>query len=465
MLPAGAGCTSGSDPKADPVSRLHIIFDYSPTLSDANALLYLASNPLVDVLAVTLPGTGEADCEPGVRATRALLTLTEHADVPVGCGRNEPLAGDRDWPSEWLKETDRWAELGLLPSVADEPLLDAEQLLADTLQAATEPVTLVAVGPLTNLGAVLGDRPELAEKVARVVIMGGAVTVPGNVEYSPAAEWNIYIDPEAARRVIAAGVPVTLVALDATNYLPWTDRLLVRVGALDSTLAMTVHELARSRDSIDGIFLWDELAAMVTVVPSLVTVEPMTVRIDDDGAFVRDTAGFPVDVAVATDTEAATQEFLAGLNGGPVAIETLTAAELDYFITLGGINSDVAAAMGDLYVGFDDPSADPIIVAQSFISRFLDAIEVLANELRNVIPPPGIVKAHDDYVESLDTFLAKRSDLVAAITDSDGATLDEVFAHLENSGAFTYFESVGETCRVLVTYSFLRDGPRPCDFD
>ena len=462
-LLVGAGCAGDDDPKVDAASRLQVIFDYSPTLSDANALLYLASNPLVELLAVTLPGTGEADCEPGVRATRALLTLAGGDDVAVGCGRNDPLKGDRDWPTEWLQEVDSWNELGLLPSVVDEPLLDAEQLLADTLDAATAPVTLIAVGPLTNLGAVLGDRPELAAKVARVVIMGGAVTVAGNVEASPAAEWNIYIDPEAGRRVIAAGVPVTLVALDATNYLPWTDRLLVRVRALDTTTAKTVNQLATARDTTDGIYLWDELAAMTAVDPSLVTVEAMTVRIDDDGAVVRDPAGFPIEVAIAADTAAATQTFLDALNGGPVSAMALTAAELEYFIAIGGINSDVAAAAGNPWSGLGSPAADPRVLVEEFVSSFLDSLVVLANNLREVDPPPTLVKAHDEYVESLDTIVSKRSDLIAAIAESDGANVEEVFADVESLDAFRYFEGAGEKCQTLVTYSFLRDGPRPCD--
>ena len=245
LLVALGGCSAENAGRStDAPSSMQVVLDYSPTLSDADALLYLASNPAVDLLAVTLPGTGEADCGPGVQITRALLTVADSATVPVGCGRNAPLTGDRDWPDEWRAAANHLGE-GVLPVVEPEAVVDAEQLLSNTLRAATEPITLIAVGPLTNLGAVLAAEPALADHIDRIVIMGGAVTVPGNVEASPAAEWNIYIDPAAARIVIASGVAVTFVALDATNHLPWSDRLVSRIAALDSAAAVTVHELVQ----------------------------------------------------------------------------------------------------------------------------------------------------------------------------------------------------------------------------
>ena len=96
--------------------RRLVVLDYSPTHSDIGALLYLASRPDVDLLAVTLPGTGEADCVPGTRNTRQLLALADLPDVPVGCGRDEPLKGHRDWPDEWRVEADK------LPRVLVQPV-------------------------------------------------------------------------------------------------------------------------------------------------------------------------------------------------------------------------------------------------------------------------------------------------------------------------------------------------------
>lgn len=383
------GCASRDD-TADTAStkRLQVLLDYSPTLSDADALLYLASNPAVELLAVTLPGTGEADCEPGTRTTRALLTIADNSDVPVGCGRNTPLIDDRDWPEEWRTEANRWGT-EMLPAVEPAPIRDAEQLLTDTLVAATTPILLVAVGPLTNLGVVLAAHPELAGRIERIVIMGGAITVPGNVEASPIAEWNIYIDPEAARRVLGSGVPVTFVPLDATNHLPWTERLLRRLATLDGPAARTVHQMASSRPTLDGFYLWDELAAMTAIDANLVTIESMTVRIGDNGAIVRDPDGVAAAVAVNADADAASSEFLRTLNGGTLpAVVALTAPELDYMMNMAAVDSRANANLTHVYDTVLRAEGDLHVVATSFANEFVAAIAALVADLDELEPRP-----------------------------------------------------------------------------
>ncbi len=459
-----SGCADTDDTATTvPMQRLQVLLDYSPTLSDAAALLYLASNPSVDLLAVTLPGTGEADCEPGTRATRALLSITGDSDVPVGCGRNTPLIGDRDWPEEWRTEVNRWGG-DFLPEVEAEPVRDAEQLLADTLGGATAPITVVAVGPLTNLGAVLADRPELASQIERVVIMGGAVTVPGNVEASPAAEWNIYIDPEAARRVLASGIAVTFVPLDATNHLPWTERLLRQLGTLDAPAAHTVHQMATSRPSLDGFYLWDELAAMAAVEPGLVTIESMTVTIGDDGAVTRDPGGTSVWVAVAVDADAASQEFLRTLNGGAVPeVVPLTPGELDYMLTMAGIDSRTNAALADVFGNVQPTDVDLAEVAAQFVNEFMSAMDALVAELEEVEPPPALAAAHAEYVRSAARFAAARADVLAALADAEGTDVNELINDAASrTSANAFLEQARQACQVLEDYSFLHAGPRPC---
>jgi inosine-uridine nucleoside N-ribohydrolase len=459
-----ASC-AGSDDKADSAStkRLQVVLDYSPTLSDAGALLYLASNPAVELLAVTLPGTGEADCEPGTRTTRALLTIADKVDVPVGCGRNTPLIGDRDWPEEWRTEVNRWGT-EMLPAVDPEPIRDAEQLLTDTLAAATTPILLVAVGPLTNLGVVLAAHPELAGRIERIVIMGGAVTVPGNVEASPAAEWNIFIDPEAARRVLASGVPVTLVPLDATNHLPWTERLLRRLVTLDGPAARTVHQMATSRPTLDGFYLWDELAAMTAIDVDLVTIESMTVRIDDDGSIVRDTDGVAVAVAVNADADAASEEFLRTLNNGTLpAVVPLTPVELDYMMSMAAVDSRGNANLAHVYDTVSRAEGDLHVVAATFVNEFVAAIAGLVADLGSIQPPPSLREPHADYVELLTQFVDGKADLLAAVAEADGNDLDQLMNDAATRASLAdVFDQAREACQVLEDYSFLHDGPRPC---
>ena len=458
------GCAQGNKTAAtDPVQTLRVVLDYSPTLSDAAALLYLASNPAVDLLAVTLAGTGEADCGPGTRTTRSLLVIAGRPDVAVGCGREAPLEGTRDWPEEWRTEVNRWGD-ELLPAVKDEPVHDAEQLMVDTLGGASSPITLIAVGPLTNVGAVLSAHPELAGRVQRIVIMGGAVGVPGNVSDSPAAEWNIYIDPEAARRVIDAGIPVTFVPLDATNDLPWTERLLRRLAVLDAPPARTVHDMAASRPSLVGFYLWDELAAMAAVEPKLVSVESIKVRIDDNGAMVRDPEGAAVDVAVSADADAATTEFLRMLNGGVLpAVPPLSQAAVGYLIAMNGADSRAGAALGRAFAAVRSARGDPRTVTNEFVEAFVDAVAALATDLRAIDAPPELIEAHANYLGVLDEFVGGKDELVAALAAAEGTDPNELLADaMSHLTTKDFFDRMRDACQVLEDYSFLHDGPRPC---
>lgn len=459
---AGCGSDNGSA-GSDSNQKLQVLLDYSPTLSDSGALLYLASNPKVELLAVTLPGTGEADCEPGVRTTRALLTIAGVGEVPVGCGRNTPLIGNRDWPEEWRTEVNKWGA-EMLPAVKAEPIRDAEQLLADTLEAATTPITLVAVGPLTNLGVVLAARPELADQIERIVIMGGAVTVLGNVTESPTAEWNIYIDPEAARRVIAAGIPVTLVPLDATNHVPWTERILRRLETLDAPAAHTVYQMASSRATLAGFYFWDELAAMAAVETNVVTLESMTVRIDDDGAIVRDPTGYAVDVAIDADSVAATEEFLRTLNGGTLsAVVRLAPAELAYMIAMNNADGQVNVALSRIFDLVATAKTDPREIATTFINEFVLAIGALAASVLDLTPPSALAKAHANYALLLNQFVAGKDELLSTLAKVEGANPRELVTNATaKSSLGDIFGRVRDACQVLEDYSFLHDGPRPC---
>ncbi|MEO5975468.1 MAG: nucleoside hydrolase [Ilumatobacteraceae bacterium] len=457
-------CTSQDERDATASSaRLHVVLDYSPTLSDAGALLYLASNPNVELLAVTLAGTGESDCDVGVRTTRSLLAIAGKPNVPVGCGRDAPLAEHRDWPEAWREEVNQWGDK-MLPPVDEVPGLDAETLLVDVLTSASAPVTIVAVAPLTNLGAVLPAHPELVDKIEQIVIMGGAVEVSGNVEASPAAEWNIYIDPEAARRVFATGIPITLVPLDATNYVPWTERVLRRLATLEARAATTVHEMATSRATLSGFYLWDELAAIAAVQPTIVTIEQRSVRVDDDGAIVIDPNGVTINVAIHADPQTATEEFLRTLNGGLLAaIVPLTPSELDYMIAMNEADGHLSLNSSDIFTNFEASALSPRESAKAFANGFLEAIGKYAVELSAITPPAGVSDAHAEYVDNLVQVVDSKEQILAAIDKAEGADASEL---LQNATAMTplpgLFEQQRKLCQTLEDYSFLHNGPRPC---
>jgi inosine-uridine nucleoside N-ribohydrolase len=145
-------------------------------------------------------------------------------------------------------------------------------LLADTIAAADEPVTVLTHGPLTNLGELVRDHPDAVARIERVVVMGGAVDAIGNVEAEPSAEWNLYVDPEAARLVLESGIPVTLVPLDATNDVPGNRGLIARARLAGGHPAGVAAEQlwAANADAVagEGSYVWDELAATAASSPT-----------------------------------------------------------------------------------------------------------------------------------------------------------------------------------------------------
>ena len=136
-------------------------------------------------------------------------------------------------------------------------------------------MTIVALGPLTNLAEALLATPSLADKIARIVIMGGTLRVAGNIrEVNPRiensfAEWNIFCDPYAADVVFQSGAPITLVPLDATNQAPLSDAFVQRLASGPATPAsqFVLRAIRRIQPMLRGqmFYLWDPLAAVVAV--------------------------------------------------------------------------------------------------------------------------------------------------------------------------------------------------------
>ena len=151
---------------------------------------------------------------------------------------------------------------------------DAASFIIDTLERRPDEVTLVAVGPMTNLAAVFRARPDLAPRVRQVVFMGGNARVPGNV--TPAAEFNLWFDPDAAAEVLRAGVPsLVMFGLDITNHAPVHKALFDRIVAAGTPLTRLMeHDMGPryARDPAATYYVWDCITAAWLIDPSVVTV-------------------------------------------------------------------------------------------------------------------------------------------------------------------------------------------------
>ncbi len=189
-----------------------IILDCDPGHDDAIALLLALASPEVRLLGVTTVSGNQTVEKTTANAIR-VLDHVRRDDVPVVAGAARPLIRARRVAAEVHGETGLDGPDLPPPSRQAEPG-HAIDWTANTLRQSPRPVTLVATGPLTNVALFLAHRPELAVKLERVVLMGGAI---GEGNTTPAAEFNIWADPEAAYRVFTSGLDLTMVGLDVTH--------------------------------------------------------------------------------------------------------------------------------------------------------------------------------------------------------------------------------------------------------
>jgi pyrimidine-specific ribonucleoside hydrolase len=293
-----------------------LVIDTDPGVDDAYAIALAARAPEADLRAVTAV-FGNVDLETTTTNARRLLGMLGRGDVPLGVGADRPLvhpttrrAADVHGDDGLGGVAERFGPLG------PEPVGRALDVVAGVLEAATEPVVLAAIGPLTDVALLLATRPDLAGRIGRLVVMGGSVGIGGNV--SPAAEFNVWSDPEAARRVLVEErVPTTLVPLDLTHVVTvdagWLSAL-ASSGPLGEALAATRHVYGRGEAlGEDRVPIHDAVALLEAVVPGTLATVPLELEVDTSlgparGVVLADRrgrvpGGRTVDVAVPDGTD------------------------------------------------------------------------------------------------------------------------------------------------------------------
>ena len=254
---------------------MKVLLDCDPGHDDAIALLLALASPEVELLGVTTVAGNQTLDKTTANAIR-VLELAGRAEVPVAAGAERPLVRERSVAANVHGET------GLdgpdLPPPQGAPVeAHAVDFLAERLAGAT----LVATGPLTNVALLLARHPD--EKPERLVLMGGSIA-EGNV--TPAAEFNIWADPEAATRVFASGLDVTMVGLDVTHRALVTTahkeqlRAAGRVGRFVAELLDFYGVFHRKVYGFDGSPVHDAVAVAQVIRPDLLELERLNVRVD-----------------------------------------------------------------------------------------------------------------------------------------------------------------------------------------
>ncbi|MDE1184096.1 nucleoside hydrolase [Paraburkholderia sp.] len=277
-----------------------VIYDTDPGVDDAMALVFQALHPDIELLGVTSV-FGNATIDTTTR--NALFLASRFAPgVPVSRGAAAPLRRAAPEPLAWIHGDNALGNIEL--GEIDGSALDARpahRFIIDTVRAHPREVTLLAVGPLTNLALALADDPQIASLVKQVVVMGGAFGtggVLGNV--TPAAEANILGDPDAADIVFGAAWPVAIVGLDVTQNTIMSTDYLASIRDRGGAAGQFVWDVSRHyeqfhRDSaqLAGIYVHDSSAVAYLVAPQLYTTRSGPVRVLTEGIAVGQTIQKP----------------------------------------------------------------------------------------------------------------------------------------------------------------------------
>jgi inosine-uridine nucleoside N-ribohydrolase len=270
-----------------------VIIDTDPGIDDALAIALAVRSPELELMALTtVYGNGPVSAT--TRNARHLLERLGAQDVPVFAGAARPLVREPAFAAETHGEAGLgYAEVPGAAGAADMDLGDDEGLSVEApgamlslLEEAGAQVTVVALGPLTNLALALAlDRNLCRQAIGEIIWMGGSAGAPGNT--TPVSEWNAWCDPEAARAVFASGIPIRMIGLDATRCVLMKAPLVEELaGHPDPEVRWWAQmwrfyvEFHRKSERLEGCIMNDPLAVALLLRPELGRFEPMYVEVD-----------------------------------------------------------------------------------------------------------------------------------------------------------------------------------------
>lgn len=280
--------------------KIPIVIDCDPGHDDAMAILWALASPQLELRAVTTVA-GNQTIEKVTTNAIKVLTKAGRLDIPVAMGAKTPLirklvvGGEVVHGSSGL-EGPVLPECGFAPSK-----LTALELLIQTLEEAEEKITLIPIGPLTNIATLLIVRPDLKEKIERLSIMGGGAYM-GN--WTPAAEYNIWADPEAAKVVFHAGLPIIMAGLDVTHkaYITREENEVLRAQGNEISVfaAELIDYFSRYHYEVEGFpgcTMHDPTAVAALLYPEIFTGVTCNVDVETTGELttgmtVVDTIGY-----------------------------------------------------------------------------------------------------------------------------------------------------------------------------
>jgi inosine-uridine nucleoside N-ribohydrolase len=265
-----------------------IIFDTDPGTDDALALMLALNSPELDVRAITVV-PGNVTASQGLENALRMVSLANRCDIPVAAGAQHPLF-QKLITAEFWHGKNGLANVELPASKCKVNPQFGPDLIIQMVHAAPHEITLVPVGPLTNIALAVLKDPSIVPLVKEVIIMGGAIT-GGNV--NAAAEANIYNDPEAAQIVFQAGWPLTMVGLDVGDKTLFSQEYLDHLGQTHGPVNDFIHAVGKYLVDLSVQFgspgspMYDPLAVGVAIDATLVKAPEMHVDVETRGEFTR----------------------------------------------------------------------------------------------------------------------------------------------------------------------------------
>ncbi|MBN1789250.1 MAG: nucleoside hydrolase [Bacteroidales bacterium] len=274
-------------------SRRNIILDVDTSVDDIMTILYFLGCPDINIRAITI-ANGVSGVDSGAEIVLRLLSLTGHPEIPVAKGISHPLEGDNAFPLVWQPPVDK--PFGLeLPDVSLKPSdTPAPEMIAQLINTYKNDITILALGPMTNIAQVMVSRPELVKNISQIYVSDGAVNMKGGIAVEwPAIDnqvsgWNFWVDARAAAIVFSSGAPVRLVPLDVTA-LHGIDPLVLTADLYENYKHQSMGIIGKSMASLMGSWLdsyvtsektdtvtkeapiWDVVAGMVFHHPEIAT--------------------------------------------------------------------------------------------------------------------------------------------------------------------------------------------------
>ena len=272
--------------------KKQIILDCDPGQDDAVALaLAMAAKDEIDLLGVTTVA-GNVPLNLTQRNARIMCDICHRTDIKVYAGAEKPMA------QPLVTAEHVHGKSGLDGIVIYEPTTPLEEkhavdfIIETCLAADNNSIFLVPTGPLTNIGLAIERAPAILSKIKEIILMGGALREGGNI--TPSAEFNIYVDPEAAQIVLRCGCPIVMMSLDVTHQVLTTRKRVDAIRNLDSTVGEPIAALIEfyeryneEKYHLDGAPLHDPCTIAYLIKPDLFSLKEVNVEVETEGDFTR----------------------------------------------------------------------------------------------------------------------------------------------------------------------------------